>query len=102
VGEGAEGRGTAGSLKGLWGGRVAVVLRMREREREKHTRKGEVDKDNKGGAGVGVWSDCDTDAGKTTEDENDSFGGIPWSGRMQKKIESWTKYVSTRSSIKAN
>jgi len=84
---GGEGRqGTAGSMKGLWSGRVGVVVKMREREREKYARKGDFDKEKAGG---GVWSDGDTD--KTTEDENDSFGGIHWSGRMQKKIESWTK-----------
>jgi hypothetical protein len=90
-------------MKGLWGGRVGVVVKMREREQEKYThsntnmRKSEYDKDggsNKAGGGAGgVWSDGDTDGGKTTEDENDSFGGIHWSGRMQKKIESWAKCV---------
>jgi hypothetical protein len=87
VREGGEGRGTAGSMKGLWSGRVGVVVRMRE----KHTRtpKGDFDKEKDKDKAAGVWSDGETD--KTTEDENDSFGGIPWSGRMQKKIESWTK-----------
>lgn len=83
-----EGRRTAWSLKALWSGRVASVVRMRAREREKHIRKGEVERDKSG-----IWSDGDSDGAKTSEDENDSFGGIPWSGRMQKKIESWTKSV---------
>lgn len=94
VGENAE-RGTAASLKGLWSGHAEVVLRMREREREKHApisatpKKSEPERE-KGG----LYSDGDTDGGKTTEDENDPFGGNsgkPWSGRMQKKIEIWAK-----------
>lgn len=94
VGEGAE-RGTAASLKGLWSGHVEVILRMREREQEKHApmsttpKKSEPERE-KGG----LYSDGDTDGGKTTEDENDVFGGNggkPWSGRMQKKIEIWAK-----------
>lgn len=100
--EDGEGRGIASSLKGLWGGRVGVVVKMRERELEKLAlRKSEHDKDRekekereKAGTGTTgvVSSDGDTDACKTTDDENElMFGGIHWSGRVQKKLEMWTK-----------
>lgn len=85
-----EGRGTAGSLKGLWSGRVRLVVRMREREKERERKEQEQGRDKEKGS---VWSDGDTDGGKTTEDETDVFGGMPWSGRMQKRIEAWAKYV---------
>lgn len=103
--EGGEGRGTAASLKGLWGGRIGVVVRMRERERDRLLfRTGELQRERekereKAGAGTAgtVWSDGDTDGGKTTEDEGEfMFGGIPWSGKVQKKLEMWTKLVVNR------
>jgi hypothetical protein len=101
------------SLKGLWSGNVASVLRMRERERARESmgtivkgkkskggRKADRDKDR--------WalSDGDVDEvaqererteGKSTEEESEAlsaFTGIgmgrPWSGKVQKKLELWT------------
>ncbi|EGO27567.1 hypothetical protein SERLADRAFT_435344 [Serpula lacrymans var. lacrymans S7.9] len=102
--------GVAGSLRGLWSGRVEAVVRLRNkvegRQHEPgkshdtakhHDKHHEKDKGRKN-----IYSDPEdgglltvgerTDGGKSgstgTEDEL-AFGGA-WSGRMQKKLEMWT------------
>ena len=90
LGQEALQRGTSGSLKVLWSGKVGVVVKMREREREKQSEVG------KGGrertfmsAKGGPYSDGDSPC---HSDEDENGFGMPWSGRMQKRIENWTKY----------
>lgn len=97
--EGGEGRGIAASLRGLWSGRVGVVVKMRERERERLSlMKGENERDKekereKSGTGTTgvVSSDGDTDGGKTTDEENEFLFGGMWSGKMREKLGVWTK-----------
>lgn len=80
------------SVRGLWTGRVASVLRMRERE---HERERFLSLSRKEKAAKGdVHSEPDreservgTDGGKSTEDESESRR---WSERVQRKLESWT------------
>lgn len=87
AGQEAPQRGTSGSLKVLWSGKLGVAVRMRERERE---RQSEVGKEKTFmSAKRGPYSDGDSPC-HSDEDENGL--GMPWSGRMQKRIENWTKY----------
>lgn len=85
-------RGTSGSLKVLWSGKVGVVVKMREKERERFMKLSEVGKDSKEktvmSAKAGPYSDGDTPC---NSDEEENGLGMPWSGRMQKRIENWTK-----------
>jgi hypothetical protein len=101
------------SLKGLWSGNVASVLRMRERERARESmgaivkgkkskggRKADRDKDRwalSDGDVDDVAQERERTEGKSTEDESEAlsaFTGIgmgrPWSGKVQKKLELWT------------
>jgi hypothetical protein len=94
--------GVGASVRALWSGRVSELISMREREKERvvgslgkiQRSKGDIDR---------VWSDGDkdsdrekTDGHMSTEEESEAVGafgmgtGKPWSGRVQKKIESWT------------
>lgn len=84
------------SLKYFWTGRPGEVARRRkekeailsegeEKEREKDIEKQEMDKFER-------EKHKDKDV-KSSEDEGDFMGGLPWSGRMQRKIESWAVYV---------
>jgi hypothetical protein len=91
--------GVGASIRTLWSGRVSELVGMREREKERvlgslgkiHKGKGDIDR---------VWSDGDkdsdrekTDGHMSTEEESEVVSGLagkPWSGRVQKKIESWT------------
>jgi hypothetical protein len=90
----------AASVRGLWSGRVASVVKMREREREREmlswlerkerSAKGDYDR-------FYVEGDRDseregTDGGKSTEGESEVVGhglGRHWPERVQKKIGSW-------------
>ena len=87
------------SVTALWSGRVNTLIKMRDRqlggrqEKRLHLRSiGLNDRDNVKGR---VWSEGDkesdqerTDGLISTEDESEV--PRPWSGRMQKKIETWT------------
>lgn len=88
------------SLKYFWTGRPGEVARRRkekevvlsegeDKEREKEIEKEERDRLEK-------ERDRDKDI-KSSEDEGDFIGGLPWSGRMQRKIESWAVCVRVSS-----
>ncbi|KAI0765510.1 hypothetical protein BC629DRAFT_1596637 [Irpex lacteus] len=81
------------SVRYLWTGRPGDVARKRrereaiwsegeekEREREKEIEEKERER---------IERDRDRDGVKSSEDEMDFMGGIPWSGRVQRKLESW-------------
>ncbi len=85
------------SVRYLWTGRPGDVARKRrereaiwsegeekEREREKEIEEKERER---------IERDRDRDGVKSSEDEMDFMGGIPWSGRVQRKLESWAAYV---------
>ncbi|KAJ3527194.1 hypothetical protein NM688_g8160 [Phlebia brevispora] len=89
-------RDGAPSLRYLWTGRPGEVVKKRkekdailsegeEREREKEQEKEDKERDR-----------YDKDNPKSSEDEAE--GGIPWSGKVQRKLESWalgrTKKIS--------
>lgn len=87
---GGSAKDGAPSLRYLWTGRPEEVGKKR-REKEFLSEPEDGDKrDGKDRAGVG-----DKDV-KSSEDEGEL--GRPWSGRMQRKIESWTAYVCLSSS----
>ena len=104
--------GVAGTVKGLWSGRVAAVVVLREKEAERERFElglgnvGEIDdmkekegEDDKNQNPKTRWvsvSDEEADRKRdlrSSEEESDLFGGIgkPWSGRVQKKLEAWAR-----------
>lgn len=92
--------GVGASVRALWSGRAGELVSMREREKERVA--GSLNKVQKSkGDSDRVWSDGDkdsdrerTDGHMSTEEESEVVGvfgmGKPWSGRVQKKIGSWT------------
>ena len=90
AGQEALQRGTSGSLKVLWSGKVGAVVKMRERKREKQSEVGKEGREKTFmSAKGGPYSDGDSPC---HSDEDENGFGMPWSGRMQKRIENWTKY----------
>lgn len=83
VGSAKEG---APSLRYLWTGRPDEVGRRRK-EKECLSDHEEGDAREKDGKEKGLVLEKDV---KSSEDEGELSGGRPWSGRVQKKIESWT------------
>lgn len=114
IGYGREKEKDAGvgvSVRGLWSGGVMSVVRLRqwEVEREMGGVFGEGKKDRVGERerGKDRWalSDGDVDEpgrheksdGRSTEEESDVVGGavgMMWGERVQKKLESWTGWVT--------
>lgn len=92
----------APSLRYLWTGRTADVVRKRkekeaiwsegeEKEREKEHGKDEKEK-AKHDKDKEKEKDKERDP-RSSDDEGDFMGGMPWSGRMQRRIGGWTAYA---------
>jgi len=71
----------ASSVRWLWTARAEQAERKR---RERVLSDTEKDAEDKAAAVADA---------KSTDDEGDEVNAIPWSGRMQKKIESWAGYA---------
>lgn len=101
------------SVRALWSGGVATVVRLRQREMEREMRGEKEKKTRRRGIGYGerALSDGDledsarndkSDGG--TEEESDmvvgpgvsGFGPMMWGEKVQKKIESWTGITRKR------
>ncbi|KAI0084175.1 hypothetical protein BDY19DRAFT_898854 [Irpex rosettiformis] len=80
------------SVRYFWTGRPGEVARKRKEreaiwsEGEEKEREKEIEDKERGR--IEREKEKDREA-KTSEDETDFMGGIPWSGRVQKKLESW-------------
>lgn len=86
-------------IKALWSGRVEALGRMRERAEGRMTvyrgeREGDrsLEKDKDKDRERFTSSDVDDLLTKTLGDEELAFGGA-WSGKVQKRLEMWTRYV---------
>ncbi|CAL1700639.1 unnamed protein product [Somion occarium] len=90
---GGSSKDGVGSLRYLWTGRPQEVARKRlEKERLADNEEKENEaKAEKDGREKGNEKD-----NKASDEEPDTMGGKPWSGRVQKKIESWAALGRTK------
>ncbi|KIJ20038.1 hypothetical protein PAXINDRAFT_166206 [Paxillus involutus ATCC 200175] len=110
--ESADEERIGGSLRALWSGKVEALVRMRERAEGKgwvhRGKEGErervLDKESDRG-----WekhkdrdrltlSDVDDALMKTIGEDEFAFGGV-WSGKVQKKLEMWTRINRSKKSV---
>ncbi|THG94413.1 hypothetical protein EW026_g7057 [Hermanssonia centrifuga] len=93
----------APSLRYLWTGRPGEVARKRKEkemvwsEGEEKEREKELEKEIRGKEKDEKEREREKEKEvKSSEDEGDFLGGMPWSGRMQRKIESWAALGRTK------
>jgi hypothetical protein len=73
------GKDDAASLRYLWSGRPLDICKMKEKVHSDGEKEDEYEKEK--------YERVD---GKSTDDEPEFLSGIHWSGRVQRKLESWT------------
>ena len=82
----------AGSLRMLWGGKVDILVRMRERAEGRWVCpawRNELERERGGNT---MRSDVDDPVMKGNVEDDLIFGGA-WSGKVQKKLEMWTRWA---------
>jgi len=83
----------AGSLRMLWGGKVDMLVRMRERSEGRWVCPAWRNESERERDGTTMPSDVDDPVTKSNVEDDLIFGGA-WSGKVQKKLEMWTRWAT--------